>query len=373
MYRWSACPGSVRQSEGIPNTSSAYAEEGTDAHALGAYLLKTSFYATDLIGYRGELEDRRIHVTKEMAEAVDVYITAVSEANEPGCVLHIEQSFDLSNVHPGCYGTADAVIWNPKTKLLTVMDYKHGAGIPVSVYKNPQLCYYALGALLSLGYPAQKVKLVIVQPRCDHPDGPVRSETIDAMDLLDFCADLVMYAKATEDPKAPLVPGEHCRFCPAGKTNACPEVKNKAQAIAKTVFSPAVAYDPAELARCLDARETVKAWLKNLDEFAYSEAEAGRPAPGYKLVEKQARRKWRDDLAGGYPVEWCEPAELKSPAQLEKVSKEAKKFTAENTVKESSGHVLVPEDDKRPAVTRLQAKDAFTAITDQTTGENEWP
>ena len=46
---------------------------------------------------------------------------------------HIEQQFDLSSVHHGCFGTADAVIWDAKAKLLTVMDYKHGAGIPVNV------------------------------------------------------------------------------------------------------------------------------------------------------------------------------------------------------------------------------------------------
>lgn len=355
MYRWAACPGSVRLSENVPNVSSSYAQEGTDAHDIAAKWLQSG------VKPKG--------IAREVEEAIQVYVDAVNDACSgvaPYSTLHIEQSFDLSQVHPGAYGTADAVIWNPQTKLLTVMDYKHGAGIPVSVYNNPQLRYYALGALLSLNYPATKVKLVIVQPRCDHPDGPVRSETINAMDLLDFCADLITYAQATEAPNAPLNPGEHCRFCPAGKALKCPAVKDKAQAIAKTVFTPAVSYDPKELARCLDARETVKAWLKNLDEFAYSEAEAGRPAPGYKLVDKAARRKWPADLAGGYPVEWYEPAELKSPAQLEKVSKEAKKFTAENTVKESSGHVLVAEDDKRPAVVTQTAQDVFTAITHQT-------
>lgn len=363
MYRWSKCPGSVRQSAGIPNTSSAYADEGTDAHTLAAYCLNEGKDSASYVNMKMHLEGREFLVTADMAEAVEIYLATVRGAEGK---RHIEQRFDLSNVHPGCFGTADAVVWDKKSKLLTVIDYKHGAGIPVGVFNNLQLRYYALGALLSLGYPAENVTLTIVQPRCDHPDGPVRSETIPALDLLDFAADLVAYAKATEAPDAPLHPGEHCRFCPAGKSNACPEVKNKAQAIAKTVFQPAMAYDPHELARCLDARETVKAWLKNLDEFAYAEAEAGRCPPGYKLVEKVARRKWRDEAeviaAAGENNRHAifEEPKLKSPAQLEKIV--TKDWVAKFTVRESSGHVLVEESDKRPAVTRLTAKDAFTAV-----------
>jgi len=366
MYRWATCPGSVKLSENVPKQSSSYADEGTSAHFLAAHCLAEKLLAGSLVGAKmTDDKGTKFTVTAEMADAVETYLDAVHDAAEKGCKLHIEESFDLSKVHPGCFGTADAVIWNPKTKLLTVMDYKHGAGIPVNVRGNPQLRYYALGALLSLGYPAAKVKMVIVQPRCDHSDGPVREETIDALDLLDFCADLVKYAKATEEPNAKLYPGEHCRFCPAGKANACPEVKNKAQAIAKTVFTPALAYDPEELRRCLDARETVKAWLKNLDEFAYAEAEAGRCPPGYKLVDKQGRRKWREGaedelILAAKGDDWFEPRQIKSPAQLEKVKTAGKALVAQYTITESSGHVLVPEDDKRPAVTRISAQDAFT-------------
>ena len=38
MYRWATCPGSVRLSKGIPNRSSKYAQEGTDAHEWAAKL-----------------------------------------------------------------------------------------------------------------------------------------------------------------------------------------------------------------------------------------------------------------------------------------------------------------------------------------------
>jgi len=235
MYRWAACPGSVRLSIDLPNPESSYASEGSDAHALGSYCIEWGKNPANYIDMMMHLEGREFLVTKDMADAVAVYVETVMDT--PGR-RHIETKFDLSAVYPGCFGTSDAVIWNEKQRLLTVMDYKHGAGVPVAVKGNVQMRYYALGAILGLGYRADKVKLVIVQPRCKHTDGSVRSETIDALELLDFWADLVAAAKATEADDAPLVSGSHCFFCPVNRAHVCPALTDKAQAKAKSVFTP---------------------------------------------------------------------------------------------------------------------------------------
>lgn len=355
MYRWSECPGSVRLSAGIESKSSRYAEEGTEAHDLAARWLTA--------GIAPEFPD------EEMQEAVKVYVDWVRGLYEPGDTLLVEQRFDLSAIHRGCFGTSDCVLWKPKQKLLIVGDYKHGAGIPVEVIEddkiNPQLGYYGLGTLITTKFNPERVQLTIVQPRCNHPAGPIRSHTIDAIDLLDFSADLKDYARATEDPDAPLKAGDHCRFCPA--SGVCPELTSRATEAAKMEFGPAAPYDPAKLKLALDSREIVKAWLKALDEFAYAEAEAGRTPLGYKLVAKRATRKWRSEGevitflqdAGIKDDVMFEPRSLKSPAQLEKAVD--KKVLAEFTVAESSGHTLVPESDKRPPV-KLSAADEFKAI-----------
>lgn len=351
MYRWSACPGSVRLSEGIPSKSSRFADEGTRAHDLAAQWLTT--------GIAPDFPD------EEMKEAVQTYVDWVRELYEPGDTLIVEHRFDLSSIHPGCFGTADCVLYKPKQKLLIGADYKHGAGIPVEVMGNPQLYFYSLGALITTKFNPERVQMTIVQPRCNHPDGPIRSHTIDAIELLDFAVDLRDYAKATEDPNATLVAGDHCRFCPA--SGVCPELSARATAVAQVEFSPALSYDPEKLKLALDSREIVKAWLKAVDEFAYAEAEAGRTPPGYKLVAKRANRKWRSEGevitflqdAGVKPDVMYEPRALKSPAQIEKIVD--KKVLAEFTVAESSGHTLVPESDKRPAV-KLSAVEEFKSI-----------
>lgn len=370
MHRWAACPGSVRLSQGIPNTSSAYADEGTNAHALAAHCLLNGYDPVEFLnGGPHTIDSRTFEVDQEMADAVTIYRDFLQDSHQTGDREDCEVRFDLSKVYPGCFGTADHVRWRPSTRTLFVTDYKHGAGIPVEVRNNPQLRYYALGALVQCGYPAEKVVMRIVQPRCDHADGPIREEEIDALDLLDFRTDLVAFAAATEKPDAGFATGDHCRFCPAGRARKCPQVEREKQLAVKMEFSAVASYDPAELRKALDSREVVKAWLKNLDEFAYAEAEAGRfVGHGYKLVEKRATRKF---ISEGDVVIRCQEhghksddifeRKLKSPAQLEKVV--GKKILDDLIVSESSGHVLVPESDKRSAVTRPPVKDGFTTIT----------
>lgn len=371
MHRWSQCPGSVRLCADMPGTTSSYAEEGSDAHHYAALCLGSGAGPTiDDIGKMLKRGPRSFKVTREMFDAVKTYCDTLWLICNPvnDDKLHVETKFDLSEVHPGLFGTADAVIWQPKTKTLIVCDFKYGAGVAIGVDNNPQLMYYGLGALLAHNYPAEKVKFVIVQPRCDHPDGVVRAWEIPSIDIIDFQADLKQYALATEKPDAPLVPGDHCKFCPAARV--CPALARRSQAIAKTEFSPVVPYDPKELALALDSLPVVEARVKAIREFAYTEAEQGRCPPGYKLVAKRPTRKWRSE---GDVVEFLqdmaipdelifEPRSVRSPAQLEKEKAIGKGTLDEFIVSESSGHTLVHESDKRPAV-KISAKEEFSMVT----------
>lgn len=363
--RFFACPGSVREAAKVPNPSSVYAEEGTKAHNYAAYIL-----LGQPNNIRGESEDLR--------DAVQVYVDYVRSLLSPADTLLVEHGFHLKQINPDCYGTADAVIWKPYSRHLHVIDYKHGAGKPVQVTANKQLRYYALGALLSLGYNAREVTVTIVQPRCPHEDGAIRSETFEAFDLLTFAADLKEAVARTEDPNAPLVPGDHCKetFCPAAAT--CPALAQRAQELAAMEFSSTavIPYDPIKLKFALDSRGAMKAWIKALDEFAYREALAGRlPAEvGYKLVAKRADRKYKDEKrviqplldAGLTATQIYEDPAIKSPAQIEKLLGK-KAFAAiekEFVEKTSSGYTLAPESDKRPAVRVLDAAAEFASSTD---------
>lgn len=267
MYRWAACPGSVRLSQGVENKSSSYADDGTNAHALAAHCLLKGFDPVEFLnGNPHTIDGRTFTVTKSMADAVQFYVDHIRDTREEGDVDMIEVRFDLSAVYPGCFGTADHVRWRARTRTLYVKDYKHGEGLAVEVKGNPQPPYYGLGALINGKYPAEKVVLQIIQPRCDHPDGPIREEEIDAIELLDFRTDLRDYAAATERDDAPLATGSHCRFCPAGRARKCTAIEDGKRNAIRAAFAPGLPYDPAELTKALDSREVVKSWLKNLAE-----------------------------------------------------------------------------------------------------------
>lgn len=351
--RWMNCPGSVVLSEGMPEKSSAFAEEGTRAHSLAEVLL---------------CGDKPNDADPAMLEHVMVYVDHVWSL---AGFLNIEQRVHVTE---DVYGTADAVVWQPEARHLHIVDLKYGAGVPVEVVDNLQLRIYALAALLTFKYPATQVTATIVQPRCPHSDGPVRSVTFDVVDLLDFHADLkdavarVRLAQLDHSTSHSiygfLQPTEKgCRWCLAAPK--CPALKSKAQELAKQVFAPGLPYDPLELARTLDFLPILEGWVKNTREFAYGEAEKGVDVPDYKLVEKRASRKWRDDvtvphkLFGLVPVDDMYERALKSPAQIEKLlPKEKRDLLEELTVKESSGHTLVHTTDKRPAI-KVDAKSAF--------------
>ncbi len=372
--RWSAkhggCPGSVKLSEGAPSVESAYAAEGTLAHTVASQELEKYFF-------NREPQGGWMAATKEMRSAVNVYVDFVkAEAlaakadTKKGHIL-IEHRFDLGQVHPGLFGTADAVIYDAEEKKLMVIDYKHGAGIAVDVTDNLQLMYYGLGALLSTGFPCETVELVIVQPRCEHEDGQIRRWKFSSIDIIDFSADLADDARATEDPFAPLRPGKHCRFCPAAATR-CDAVKNKALALAKTEFGPVSKYEPERLAEALKVIPMLEAWISKVHEFAYGEAMHGRLPPGFKLVSKRATRKWNapeEDIvkymgeATKKPMsEFYTDPSLKSPAQMEKlVSKQIGEGLRKMIVSVSSGYNLVPESDPREPA-KLDAKSEFTQI-----------
>lgn len=352
------CPGSVRQCEGIERVSSAYADRGTQAHTLG--------YAKLMGQPWTELGD------EDEDAAVDMYVEyvdklALSNQPRPSAQRMLEQRFDLSKYYPNLYGTADCVIYWPATRKLKVIDYKHGAGVPVEVEENSQLMYYGLGAMHALGEPVVEIELVIVQPRCHHPQGPIRSWKTTPARLIDFVADLIDDAKATEDPNAPLNPGDHCRWCPA--KHSCPALKTKSMALAKQQFSALESYDPGKLSDTLAMLSTMETWIKGVREFAYREAEKGRPPPGWKLVDKRATRKWRenvnqDELARNLGLKMPEVFEtkLKSPAQVEKLlSKPAKAVFDQFVFSESSGKTLVPTSDKRPQV-KERAVEAFDSL-----------
>lgn len=226
MERWEACAGSVKLCEGMPSIDSEAAKEGTFAHEKAEESL------------RGELPAQKFaELPEEMQEAIKVYTRTIIDdsCKSKNTQLFIEHHFDLAEVYPECFGTADGVIWNPDNATLYVYDFKYGKGHFVVVENNPQMLYYALGAVVTLKFPAKWVELVVVQPRCTKKVGAVRRWRVPAMFMLEFEERFIEACERTDLADPPLVPGRYCFWCPAH--TKCPAKRDERLAKAIDSFS----------------------------------------------------------------------------------------------------------------------------------------
>ena len=114
----------------------------------------------------------------------------------------------------------------------------------------------------------------------------------------------------------------------------------------------------------------VAKWLKDLQEYALSECLAGRLVTGWKAVEGRSSRDWTDMdkafeavTASGVKEEMLWERKPLTLAQVEKLmgKKEFAQVAGEYVVRSPGKPTLVPESDKREAITsRTTAKEAFT-------------
>lgn len=378
--RWWNCPGSIHLSKDAkPSPPAFYAVEGTVAHALASdYLLGAAKHPWDRIGEVVTEQGMEIVVDDSMAEAVTTYIDLIegliAEHGLQKEHVFIEQRIqipipeDINNSlgEDTLFGTADSILLVPFDRII-VADYKHGVGVTVDVEGNKQLLYYALGAFLAMPESMREeisyVELIICQPRSASSFATLKRTTITVDELFAHYDELL---KAVEriKPGADLVPGDHCRFCPA-KPN-CPALRSLAVQEAQSDFSdvnlPAVRradlpapeqLPPEVIARILDHQPIIEDWLSAVKEFALEQIRSGVKIPGYTLTPRRVHRKWvseKDAAAVLEPVLKAEAftkPKLISPAQAEKLLKKSDVSLEGLIFKPEAGLTLVKgkEDD----------------------------
>lgn len=370
-YRWMACPGSVALSKDVPRKDTVFSKEGTAAHKLGEIAYEAGMHPSNWLGEK--IED--VEVTNNMVDAVAIYVDYLRDLAILDNELRLEHKFDLSKLNPPApmFGTSDCTCYNPLEFKLIVADYKHGAGVAVEVENNSQLMYYALGAMLEIGKKKkiEEIEMVIIQPRAQHRDGPIRKWSCTRQDILKFASDLIAAAKETMKPEADLHAGKHCRFCPAQPR--CPALHHETKEIAKLEFADsAPLVDPRllsaeQVSYILERADLIEDWVRSIRVHVQSELESGKNIPGWKLVQKRALRSWNNQTE---VIQWAEKIgldkeelydyKMKSPAALEKVV--GKKDLPKDLYSAvSSGYTLAPASDPRTAITNVAA-DEFSAL-----------
>ncbi|EPG5709380.1 TPA: DUF2800 domain-containing protein [Klebsiella aerogenes] len=375
-HRWMRCLGSLALESTQPDKSSAFAEEGTRAHALAEELLNGR-----LLGFEPDHS-----ADPEMLDYVLRYVDTVwslAEGNE----LMVEQRVDFSHIVgvENSFGTADAVVIVGNE--LQIHDLKYGRGVQVDAENNEQLQLYALGALeqFNLLYDFDSVRLFIHQPRLNHvSEWALSVEELEAFGqrAQEAAANVIVMFNIAECegvntlPLENFTPGEkQCRFCKASAICTAREQFHM-QTVASDfddltapigeLVTSAIARVPMltneQLAEIYGQADFLESWLKAIRDRVNSELNAGHPVPGFKLVTgKQGNRAWRDEVEA---EELLKSFRLKqdqmysqkviSPTQAEKLLKKdnPRRWTkVEALITRSDGKpTIAPESDPRPAL-----------------------
>ena len=213
--RWFNCPGSVELSEGLPDKSSPWAEEGTKAHEMLESILKAAIAGEP--GVPRKL-DSMYHHGQDAAD----FICKIARREK--AEILVETRIYLDFIHPEMFGTLDSAILD-HFGTLHVFDYKYGAGHAVSPKENLQMIFYGIGLAHKYDWNFKSVKLWIIQPRIKGYDGPVYWE-VSIKDLKGYVEQFKLGVRRVADWPYQYVEGSWCHWCKA--KSICP-VKLKAK------------------------------------------------------------------------------------------------------------------------------------------------
>lgn len=354
-HRWLHCPPSARLCEGYDDKGSNFAAEGTDAHALCEYKLRTALGmeakdpTEDLSWYDAEME--------EYASSYATFVMEMVEEAKRTCpdpVVLIEQKLDYSRYVAEGFGTGDCVIIADGT--LHIVDFKYGRGILVEAEDNPQMMLYALGALelFDCLYDIDTVSMTIFQPR----RGNVSTYTLPKADLYEW-ADTVLAptAELAWSGEGEYHCGEWCQFCKAKAD--CRERANANMELAKYEFKQPPLLTDEEVEAILGRIDELIAWASDIRGYALQAAISGKHWTGYKLVEGRSNRKYTDERAvvaavraAGYdPYEHKVLGVTAMTTMLGK--KQFNDILGGLVTKPQGKPTLVPDSDERPAMTNI--------------------
>lgn len=348
--RWLKCTAAPRFEEHLPERTSEYAEEGRLAHAICELKTLKKFTVMTSRTYTTRLNKLKKDplYSEEMDKTSDLYIEHLTEQAmlyDSTPTVAAEVQVDFGEYVPEGFGTCDNVMIGGDT--LSITDYKHGKGVPVSAVGNPQMRLYALGALKRyapvFGDAIKQVRMSIDQPRLDS----YTTDTITVEELLAWGESIKPIAQKAFSGLGEFVPGDHCRFCrgkaqcrarantntaledfkdcvPAGKWNA------KAAAVVASggvvQGAPPTLLSDEEIGDLLIRGKELVAWYKDLEEYATKALLDGKPIEGWKLVAGRSIRTFTDQdaaiqaaIAAGYDEALLYDRKPKTLSEMEKL------------------------------------------------------
>lgn len=352
-YRFRACPGSIREEEKYPEQPSGPAAvDGTHSHTLLEHCINDAlkdphtFIGQTLTDHEGDFV-----VDEDRAERVWVAVNYICERI---FILHMQgkhpQVVSERKVNPESIfgrgdmgGTVDCQIITEDT--LEIIDYKDGMtdAWDSAILQLEQYAYGTLAEVIDLPWPCQSIRMTVIQPKLRMKGGmAVRYDDRPIGWFDDNVDKLKAEVAATDDPDAPLVPGDgQCKFCRA--KGGCSALASNVMEGIGIMFSPIQAApldlaqqsaekDPKtmtddQIVKIMEAAPLMRTLLDGVHEEAQRRLRAGQTIPGLKLVNGRGTRSWRyseeemeDKLKRmGVPKSALYVSKFVSPAQAEKL------------------------------------------------------
>ena len=409
--RWALCPGSIREEAKYPDEGSGPAAiDGTHSHTLLEYCVNERVKAHSLVGELFTDHDGSFHVDADRAARVQTALDYIDnravEMGLFGVKIISEQKVDPEHLlgRDDLLGTVDVQIIGGTT--IELIDYKDGMGI-VSAKGNLQLEQYAYGVLAGYKlpvngiYPFSTVRMTIIQPKLVMRGmNAISSHDVSVADLLENMGTIVKQAAATDQPDAPLVPGDsQCKFCRAKgscaalASNVMKEVGIRFQPVGSNTLDIAQqsadrepsTMDDAQIAQIMEAAPLMRQLLEGVEKEALRRLKAGQSIAGLKLVNGRGSRTWsltEEEIATrlikmGVPKGNVYETKLVSPAKAEKLTwektkagekvkmqlsdRQLKTMNTEYVTKLAGALTVAHESDERPAVI-MNAAPLFSAV-----------
>lgn len=387
-YRWASCPGSVRESAKFPERkSSASAIDGTHTHTVLEHCIKNGIAAKLTVGLIFNDHEGKFDVDVARAERVQfaLHYIASRAATNPGAEVITEERVDPAPLvgRDDLSGTVDVQIVGSTG--IEIIDYKDGIN-KVEAKDNHQMEQYAIGIIakyMAMGRFFKTVAMTIIQPKSREMGASgIDTYYTTVAELLGKVEQLKAEAAATDDPDAPLVPGDkQCKYCPASGT--CRARVDQAFGSLKVGFEQlsqkSADREPnqmtdEELREIMEAAPLIRQMLEGVEAESLRRFESGHPIAGLKMVNGRGSRSWafpEEEMADklkrmGLPKDVLWKTSLITPAQVEKakwektkggekvvvqLSPRQVKTLEQEYIKKSAGKLtVVPESDSREAV-----------------------
>lgn len=266
LEQFRLCPGSYWMQQGLPDTTSAAAEEGTPLHAAVA-------------------NNSTEGLTSEQAVVVESCLNYLDGLTGPADVVLQEHPLVITDgTETLTTGTADIVKFNSLDGVLDVIDWKFGY-IPVNtVCNNIQLATYAAGAMQEFG--VSRCRAHVFQPRI-HQVSTYEFTDINA--ILSNIRKIIQNAKS--DKLLLNATDDACRYCKA-RLN-CPAFRMKYQKLAASAGTCDLA-NINTLVELYDASRDVKTFINEIESKVKQTIEEKGSCGKYVFEVKDGAREVKD-------------------------------------------------------------------------------